>query len=191
MTAPAPLDPAAPEPDDKDWTWTLQRPCPECGFDAATIEPVAIPALVRDAASRWPDVLARPDATTRPTPTRWSPLEYACHVRDVHRLFQQRLELMLEASAGDTPTFANWDQDATALAERYWEQDPSVVATEVTESGESLADAYTRVGDGWANGEAGDWARTGVRSNGSTFTVESLGRYLLHDLFHHVWDVRG
>ena len=95
MTEPAPqpatADPATPEPDGKDWTWTLERPCPECGFDAATIEPVAIPALVRDAASRWPDVLARPDATRRPAPATWSPLEYACHVRDVHRLFQQRL----------------------------------------------------------------------------------------------------
>ena len=178
---PAPADPATPEPDAKDWTWTLERPCPECGCDAATIEPVAIPALVRDAASRGPAVLARPDATRRPAPATWSPLEYACHVRDVHRLFQQRLELMLEQ---DDPTFANWDQDETALAERYWEQDPAVLATEVTESGADLADAYTRVGEG-------DWARTGVRSNGSTFTVDSLGRYLLHDLFHHVWDVRG
>ena len=181
MTEPDRPDPATPEPDGKDWTWTLERRCPECGFDAATIEPVAIPALVRDAASRWPDVLARPDATRRPAPATWSPLEYACHVRDVHRLFQQRLGLMLDQ---DNPTFANWDQDETALAERYWEQDPAVVATEVTESGADLADAYTRVGEG-------DWARTGVRSNGSTFTVDSLGRYLLHDLFHHVWDVRG
>jgi DinB superfamily len=174
-------EPQAPEPDDKDWTWTLQRPCPECGFDTAAIEPVAIPALVRDAASRWPDVLARPDAATRPAPTTWSPLEYACHVRDVHQIFRERLELML---AEDVPAFANWDQDATALAERYWEQDPAVVATEVTETGEALADAYSRVGDD-------QWNRTGIRGNGSAFTVESLGRYLLHDLFHHVWDVRG
>lgn len=174
-------DPQAPEPDDKDWTWTLQRPCPECGFDTAGIEPVAIPALVRDAASRWPDVLARPDATIRPAPRTWSPLEYACHVRDVHHVFRGRLELMLSE---DDPAFANWDQDATALAERYWEQDPAVVAVEVTETGEALADAYSQVGDD-------QWSRTGVRSNGSTFTVESLGRYLLHDLFHHVWDVRG
>jgi len=174
-------EPQAPEPDDKDWTWTLQRPCPECGFDTAAIEPVAIPALVRDAASRWPDVLARPDAATRPAPTTWSPLEYACHVRDVHQIFRERLELML---AENDPAFANWDQDASALAERYWEHDPAVVATEVTETGEALADAYSRVGDD-------QWDRTGVRSNGSTFTVESLGRYVLHDLYHHVWDVRG
>lgn len=174
-------EPQAPEPDDKDWTWTLRRPCPECGFDTAGIQPVAIPALVRDAASRWPDVLARPDATARPAPRTWSPLEYACHVRDVHRVFRERLELML---AEDDPAFANWDQDATALDERYWEQDPAVVAIEVTETGEALADAYARVSDD-------QWNRTGVRSNGSTFTVESLGRYLLHDLFHHVWDVHG
>ena len=174
-------EPQAPVPDDKDWTWTLLRPCPECGFDTTAIEPVAIPALVRDATSRWPDLLARPDATLRPAPTTWSPLEYACHVRDVHRIFRERLDLML---AEDDPAFANWDQDATAVVERYWEQDPAVVATEVTQTGEALADAYSKVGDD-------QWNRTGVRSNGSTFTVESLGRYLLHDLYHHVWDVRG
>jgi hypothetical protein len=176
-----PTAPAAPEPDEKDWTWTLERRCPECGFEAAALEPVAIPALIRDAASRWPDVLARPDARRRPAPTTWSPLEYACHVRDVHRLFEHRLAFML---AEENPRFPNWDQDETAVAERYWEQDPAVVARELTTSGEELAEAYSRVG-----GE--DWARTGVRSNGSVFTVESLGRYLLHDLFHHVWDVRG
>jgi DinB superfamily len=180
-TEPARPEPQRPEPDDKDWTWTLERRCPECGFDAAAVEPVAIPALVRDSAARWPDVLARPDATIRPGPTTWSQLEYACHVRDVHRIFRQRLQLMLDE---ENPTFANWDQDETALAERYWEQDPGVVAVEVTESGAALADAYAEVGDD-------EWSRTGVRSNGSTFTVESLGRYVLHDLHHHVSDVRG
>ena len=25
-------------PDDKDWTWVLERPCPECGFDTRTID---------------------------------------------------------------------------------------------------------------------------------------------------------
>jgi hypothetical protein len=178
---PQPPQPPEPPPDDKDWTWTLGRPCPECGFEAAAIEPAAIPALIRDAASRWPAVLARPDARTRPAPTTWSPLEYACHVRDVHGIFRQRLELMLSE---DNPSFANWDQDETALQQRYWEQEPVVVAQEVAETGEALAQAYERVGDG-------QWGRSGVRSNDSTFTVESLGRYLLHDLYHHVWDVRA
>ena len=41
------------------------------------------------------------------------------------------------------------------------------------------------------DGVAGDdWGRRGTRSNGSVFTVESLGRYHLHDVVHHLWDVR-
>ena len=24
-------------PDTKDWTWVLDRPCPECGYDASTV----------------------------------------------------------------------------------------------------------------------------------------------------------
>jgi hypothetical protein len=35
------------EPDDKDWTWVLQRPCPDCGFEAASIRRDDIPDLVR------------------------------------------------------------------------------------------------------------------------------------------------
>ena len=29
--------------DDKDWTWVLERPCPECGFDAGALEVAQIP----------------------------------------------------------------------------------------------------------------------------------------------------
>ena len=108
-------------------------------------------------------------------------MEYACHVRDVHRIFQQRLQLLLRE---DNPHFQNWDQDETAIAERYSERDPTIVALEVTDTGEALAQAYEQVGED-------QWGRSGVRSNGSPFTVESLGRYLLHDLVHHIWDVRG
>ena len=31
--------------------------------------------------------------------------------------------------------------------------------------------------------------RPGRRSNGSVFTVETLGRYFLHDVLHHLHDV--
>jgi len=181
--APEPVapEPVAPEPDDKDWTWTLTRVCPECGFDAAGIERVAIPALIRDAISRFPEVLARPDATERPTPQTWSALEYACHVRDVCRVFTERLELMQRE---DHPHFANWNQDATALEQRYGRQDPQVVSGELAASGEAAAVAFTHVRND-------EWERDGSRSNGSEFTVESLGRYFLHELFHHVWDLKG
>jgi len=34
--SPRPRDPSI-EPDTKDWTWVLERPCPECGFDATAV----------------------------------------------------------------------------------------------------------------------------------------------------------
>lgn len=33
------------------------------------------------------------------------------------------------------------------------------------------------------------WERPGLRSNGSRFTVASLGRYHLHHVVHHLRDV--
>lgn len=175
------MEPVDPEPDDKDWTWVLTRVCPECGFDAAAVERVAMPALIRDAVSRFSDVLARPDATGRPSARTWSAVEYACHVRDVCRVFTERLERMQDE---DHPHFASWDQDATALEQRYAGQDPQVVSGQLAASGEAAAVAFTHVRND-------EWERAGLRSDGAEFTVESLGRYLLHDLFHHVWDTKG
>jgi hypothetical protein len=169
------------EPDTKNWTWVLERPCPECGFDASTIDPRAVPDLVAANAATWVTVLARPDAAVRPAPDRWSPLEYACHVRDVFALFDTRLGLMLSS---DDPRFANWDQDETAVADRYGEQDPSTVADE-------LVAAAARVGASFGAVHDDQWQRTGTRSDGARFTVESFARYFVHDPVHHAWDVTG
>jgi hypothetical protein len=115
----------------------------------------------------------------RPAENIWSPLEYACHVRDVHRIFGERLGRML---AEDDPLFANWDQDATAVEEHYDEQDPATVAGELVAAAAAVADRYA--------GVTGDqWLRTGRRSDGARFTVTSLGRYHLHDVEHHLYDV--
>lgn len=36
---------------------------------------------------------------------------------------------------------------------------------------------------------AGSWQRTGTRSDGPAFTIESFARYLVHDPVHHLHDV--
>jgi hypothetical protein len=168
-------------PDTKDWTWVIQRRCPDCGFEAGAVAGATIPTLLRGFAARWVEVLRRADVARRPARGVWSPLEYACHVRDVCRVFRERAHLMLTE---DEPTFANWDQDAAAVAARYGEQEPVTVAGELREAADAAAQVFA--------GVSGDqWSRRGVRSNGSTFTVETLGQYFLHDLAHHLWDVRG
>jgi DinB family protein len=174
-----PLDPQLPPPDDKDWTWVLDAPCPECGFDAATSGHADVPRIVRETVATFEAALAAPDAAIRPSPTVWSTLEYGCHVRDVFRLFTERLRLMLTEY---DPLWANWDQDETAVQERYWAQDPAVVAKELAEAGERMATAFDAI-------DALQWPRPGRRSNGSVFTVESLGQYVAHDLVHHVHDI--
>ncbi len=171
------------EPDTKDWTWVLREPCPECGFVAADLDRADLGRLVRDDAVGWAAVLRQPGATDRPDEQTWSPLEYACHVRDVHRLFDERLALMVEQ---DVPTFANWDQDETALAERYDQQDPAVVGSELVAAADAVAQRY----DALVQAPEETWARRGLRSNGSEFTVDSLARYHLHDVLHHTHDVR-
>jgi hypothetical protein len=169
-------------PDTKDWTWVLRRPCPECGFDTQAFGRDEVGNLLRANAAEWHEVLAAPpdDLRHRPSPQVWSPLEYACHVRDVFRIYHERLNLML---GQDDPLFANWDQDATAVAERYGEQDPSTVRGELGAAAETLAANFDSVGD--------RWTRPGRRSDGAAFTVESFARYLVHDPVHHLYDVTG
>jgi hypothetical protein len=166
-------------PDTKDWTWTLTRPCPACGFEAGSVAPADVAPLTLASTAPWTAVLERRSARERPAPAVWSPLEYACHVRDVCRVFRGRVELMLDQ---DAPRFANWDQDETAVADRYDEQDPAVVSGEVREAAAAIAAAFAAVHDD-------QWERTGLRSDGSEFTVHTLGQYFLHDLAHHLVDV--
>ena len=177
MTRPA-ADPDI-VPDTKDWTWTLERPCPDCGFEAGAVIAPQVSEEVLGLTAPWSRVLERPDATQRPAPGTWSALEYACHVRDVCRIFKGRARLMLEQ---DGPEFEDWDQDATAVAERYHDQVPAVV-------GEELRSAALAASAAFADVSADQWARGGTRSNGSQFTVLTLGQYFLHDLAHHLVDV--
>jgi hypothetical protein len=169
-------------PDTKDWTWVLTRACPECGFDARSFPREEVAERTRGNAARWRELLAgRDDLRTRPAPGTWSPLEYACHVRDACRRFDERLALMLTQ---DGPHYPNWDQDQTAIEDRYAEQNPDTVLKELRQAAESLAAAFESV-----TGDA--WHRTGTRSDGAHFTVETFARYFVHDPIHHLYDVTG
>ncbi|MFE6925213.1 DinB family protein [Nocardia sp. NPDC057663] len=171
-------------PDTKNWTWVLERACPDCGYDAERTAYAAVPERTLDSAARIGAALERADVRVRPDATTWSVLEYGAHVRDVCRIFDTRLALMLAGDGVEPPRFENWDQDATAVADRYGEQDPALVATELAVAAEKIASAFAAV-------PADRLELRGARSDGSLFTVTSLARYFLHDLVHHVPDVRG
>jgi hypothetical protein len=166
-------------PDTKDWTWVLERVCPECGFDVRSFPREEAGDMIRTNAGRWKELLAHPSARERPSEDVWSALEYGCHVRDVFELYDARLRMMLEQ---DEPAYPNWDQDAAAVEKHYGNEDPTRVAGEIAAAGAALAARFGAV--------SGDqWTRTGLRSDGARFTIESFARYLIHDPVHHVNDV--
>ncbi len=115
----------------------------------------------------------------RPDDATWSALEYACHVRDVYRRYTARVGLML---AQDDPLFPNWDQDTSAVVDRYEQQDPDAVVEELEAAAGDLAGQL-------APQSPVEWDRPGRRSDGASFTVATLVRYMIHDPVHHVWDV--
>ncbi len=168
-------------PDTKDWTWVLEQPCPDCGYDPAQLDPHDVGELVRQSVPRWQLALERGDAAERPDEATWSVVEYACHVRDVFVVFDERLALMLTQ---DDPLFANWDQDATALEKDYASQDAASVLAELVPAAERVAASFDAVPED-------AWERTGRRSNGSVFTVATLAQYFWHDVEHHLHDVRA
>jgi hypothetical protein len=167
-------------PDDKDWTWVLGQECPDCGFDASSCAFTEVPGLVRQNAARWEQLLAEGSIHPgRPDPAVWSPLEYACHVRDVYERYDGRILLMMTEW---NPLYPNWDQDETALADRYEEQEPNVVVDRLLLAAEAIALRLEGV-------TPPDLQRPGRRGDGALFTVDTIARYMVHDPIHHVWDV--
>lgn len=174
-----PTDPIV--PDTKDWTWTTRRACEECGFDASAVSADQLPALVRALTRPWARVLGGQEAGLgdRPHPSTWSPLEYACHVHDVLEVFAGRFALVL---AEDNPTLPNWDQDEAAVAGEYPAQNPDVISAGISARTDALVTQLDRY-------DGADWDRSTQRSDGASFTALTLGRYLVHDLAHHLHDV--
>jgi hypothetical protein len=166
----------------KDWSWVLERACPECCLDTRTIAREEIAALLRANAADWQRALTTVDhPVARPHPDIWSPVEYACHVRDLLVLCDSRLDLMLTR---DDPVFANWDGNEAVVRGRYGEQSPDRIAAELAAASATAARRLDRIG-------TGQWQRPGRRSDGANYTVETFGRNLVHEAVHHLYDVTG
>jgi SAM-dependent methyltransferase len=101
-------------------------------------------------------------------------------VHDVHQIYHDRVSQMLTENY---PLFDNWDQDRSAEEGRYADQLPSIVGPTLVAAAYAISDLYDSV-------PRLSWQRRGRRSDGHEFSVESLARYQLHDVVHHLHDVR-
>ena len=168
-------------PDTKDWTWVLDRPCPECGFDPAGQGLADLPRLVHDTAMTW-SAGARAGPTSASGRRRTSGRRWSTAATSV-TCTSSSPNGCGRCSTEDEPTFANWDQDATAVESDYGSQDPTAVAVELIEAaGHRRRHLRHR-----HRCDARSPRRCGPTA--TRFTVESLGSYHLHDVVHHLHDV--
>ncbi len=163
-------------PDTKDWTVVLNGTCDECGIDVRALSTAQVAALVREASGRFVEVLESPGAGTRPSPMVWSAHEYCAHVAQMYEVMAGRLALITDQEA---PTFANWDQDAAALANDYASIPAAEVARMLQEASAAFAGALEALTDAQI-------PRMGIRSNGAVFTTATLAQYAWHDAAHHL-----
>jgi S-DNA-T family DNA segregation ATPase FtsK/SpoIIIE len=77
------------------------------------------------------------------------------------------------------------DRDERAVAERYNDQDPAVVASQLTEAAREFAAALLALEEvGWLRMGIYPWPAPEAR------TVEWIGRRTAHELAHHLFDNR-
>jgi len=154
-----------------------------CGFSYSVGRSEIVPWLRSDVGA-FLEKFARIEPSTvrtRPEPIVWSPLEYACHVRDVLRVQTERVLL---AQREDEPAFAPMRRDERAIEDRYDERDPQQVAAEL----QAAADDFVSVLEGLD--DAG-WMRTGIYNypQPAARTVEWIAIHTDHELLHHRGDI--
>ncbi|MFE9959663.1 DinB family protein [Micromonospora sp. NPDC005299] len=157
--------------------------CDECLFVYSALDSGDLPQRLRDLAGRYPAALhGVPDPRRRPAPEVWSPLEYACHVRDVFRVQGERLALALRV---EEPEFPPMGRDELVITERYNAQDPEVVLADLATAAHEFAARFAALGET-------ELARTGVYPwpRREARTLRWLGRHTVHEGEHHLLDIR-
>jgi hypothetical protein len=159
--------------------------CPECGFAYMLLPAEIVERLVVDAGAFAARLHALDDAAARrrPSPDVWSPLEYACHVRDMLRVQTERVE---RVAREHEPELAPMGRDERAVADRYNEQDPREVAPALLDAARNLSARLSGLDD------AG-WLRVAIYSYPvrARRTLEWIGNHTVHELVHHAGDVGG
>ena len=158
-------------------------PCDQCGFRysaAAADIPDALSAL----AARYRAVLTTiplASLATRPAPETWSPLEYACHFRDV--LFAQR-ERLYQGLIEQRPSFIPMYREQRVTIGRYNDQSP----TEVADANDVGALLLARLSEGMDDGQ---WQRSCIYNYPAPSERSLLWvmQHTTHEGEHHLVDI--
>jgi hypothetical protein len=113
--------------------------------------------------------------TRRPAPGRWSAHEHACHLAHVHRLFFDRLDVMLASPAPVITPYQPGESDADDLLSRM---DLATALRQFVADRRLLVSRLRTL-------TPADWARAAEHPEYSHYSVFIMFRHLaLHDFLH-------
>ncbi len=157
--------------------------CAECGFTYGALPRQEIaPAMEtygRELAARLSGPPER--LTARRQFEEWSPLEYACHVRDV--LLMQRDRLFV-ALVEDEPSFKPMYREQRVGFDRYNQQPTAAVAAQLVMATALAAHAFSGL-------EGEQWDRPLIYGfpEPTRRDIEWVGHHTLHEMTHHLADI--
>ena len=160
--------------------------CDECGFVDESVTMADAVAALRGFGRRYRAPLTRflpgedGDAVLRerPGPGVWSALEYAAHVGEVFRNYDEWVRRSL---GEDDPVIVAPSPDEAAEAGRYNEADPAAVADAIAQHADALAATFEGVPED-------AWDRGHVR-RGQHRSVLFTARRAVHEGNHHLLDI--
>ena len=160
---------------------------PQCGHHPAAMERDALGTELMESADSWRNFLMEADDSylrTVPAPGIFSPMQYGAHVRDILRVYGDRILIMLEE---DDPVFPQFNPD-----EGVWDSYNRLGREELAEDIEAQAQRLATIFDDL---EPEQWSLTMIRDGGADgvykFTVAGLASYAVHEAHHHLLDADG
>jgi hypothetical protein len=171
------------------WQWhrIQMEPCPQCGDFPASLSPPDLGPLTVERAASWRDFLVEADdefVRTSPEFGVFSPIQYGAHVRDIVRVYTDRVVLGLEQDTPTVPIF-NPPQEQWELYNRL----------DTRELGSDIVAQAERLEAVAANMETDNWRRIVVNDRGVygvySFTLAGLACNAAHETHHHLLDAKG
>jgi hypothetical protein len=157
--------------------------CEGCGFVWESVPASDVSTRISDGAAALAALLAAgPPVTVRPSPGRWSVLEYGAHVRDVLLHVRDRLVFAL---VEENPSFKPLYRDERVELGLYGEDAPDAVAAELAMAAGLYGRAF-RAASPEQLARPCQYAYPTPR----TRTVLWMSQQVVHEIEHHLGDAR-
>jgi hypothetical protein len=163
----------------------LER-CDECGFDPSELRPRNLPVAIRSYGRRYRAPLTRGladedlDDIVRRSPSAdvWSAIEYCAHVRDIFRVFDDRVRCAL-TDTEPSETVVDWEGKVTAAS-------PTLAREALADDLDDAADTFATVLSELADHE---WRLPTITGRGKPATIAEVAVIAVHEGSHHLLDV--